>query len=256
MRTLRDLAAEQEFFATWRRLSLWEKAELFNPWLLVGMVGTLLVGVYCAVQLATGDVVGAEPIPRVVLAAGAALVWLSYLQFFEFDPRYYAAILTLKNAGPRLFRLLIGVLPFFIAFGMFGMGAFGAVEPRFNTFSMTYITLFAFMNGDAFRETYVHTEWINSAALNAVSQLYLYTFIFVFLVVTLKMLVAINEEAFFASRPHGIDVHDGRLLPIMLRALLDRVSKDSHIAGEHASDPLYQSRWRTWFTNIIYCGRR
>jgi len=60
--------------------------------------------------------------------------------------------------------------------------------------------------------------------MTAVSQIYLYTFVFLFMYVVLNVFVAINEEAFFASRPSAvIDVHDGRQLPIMLRSVLDAV---------------------------------
>lgn len=43
--------------------------------------------------------------PRLLLGAGAALLWLSLLQYLEHFPKYYSFILTLKRAMPRLTRV-------------------------------------------------------------------------------------------------------------------------------------------------------
>ena len=121
-------------------------------------------------------------------------------------------------------QFLASVVPLFVGWGLFGLTMFGAYAPRWANRSMTFITLFAYVNGDAMQETFSHTRILGNSFMTAVSQIYLYTFVFLFMYVVLNVFVAINEEAFFASRPSAvIDVHDGRQLPIMLRSVLDAV---------------------------------
>ena len=96
---------------------------------------------------------------------------------------------------------------------------------------MTLITLFAFVNGDAMKETFDHTRIADNGWMIAISQVFLYTFFALFNYVVLMVLIAINEEAFFASRPNAvIDVFDGRQLPIMLRSILEQLPEDARPA--------------------------
>ena len=49
--------------------------------------------------------------PRLLLGAGAALLWVSLLQYLEHFPKYYSFILTLKRAMPRLTRVRAPATP-------------------------------------------------------------------------------------------------------------------------------------------------
>jgi hypothetical protein len=53
----------------------------------------------------TFDSPGHTKAPRLLLGCGAGLLWLSLMQYLEHFPKYYAFVLTLKRAMPRLTRV-------------------------------------------------------------------------------------------------------------------------------------------------------
>lgn len=62
------------------------------------------------------------------------------------------------------------------------------------------LLLLQFVNGDAFRESFQHTEVLGNRARSLVADVYLVSFTFLFMYIVLNILIAINEEAFFSSR--------------------------------------------------------
>ena len=231
---------------SWWQLSCQQQCLLVRGWMLVASVGNLLSLAYilmAAVQFKHDGVLpslaadrntasSSSPLdsvlPRLLLGTGCGLLWLALLQYLEYVPKFYAFVLTLKRAVPRILRFLASVLPLFVAYMAFGLVMFGSYAERWASGTMTLITLFAFVNGDAMQETFSHTRILGDSFMTAVSQLYLYTFFGLFNFVVLMVLIAINEEAFFASRPNAvIDVFDGRQLPIMLRSILERLPDDA-----------------------------
>ena len=79
------------------------------------------------------------------------------------------------------------------------MVCFGSFSDRFESFSASMITLFAVLNGDVIRETFLNL----SEKSPYVSQVYMYTFICLFIYVVLNVFIAIIEEAFFSAWEEG-----------------------------------------------------
>lgn len=99
-------------------------------------------------------------------------------------------------AVPRVGRYLLGVVPILLAYAFFGMIFFGDHVERFGSFSMSLITLYSVLNGDVIRETFM--DVVNDYPV--VTQLYLYSFISLFMYVVLNVFIAIVEESFFSTR--------------------------------------------------------
>lgn len=91
-------------------------------------------------------------------------------------------------------QFLVEATPIFFAFTVVGTAAFGSAVPRFGSLSATGATLFAILNGDVLRETYLSlTQEPDVQTWFAL--LFLFSFLCIFMYVVLKVLLAMIEEA-------------------------------------------------------------
>merc|ERR1711907_55717 len=127
---------------------------------------------------------------------GCSLLWVNLVRYLQYNRNYYMVILTIRYAAPRVLRFLVGVLPIMMGYAFFGMTYFGSESDRFSTFGASMVTLFAVLNGDVIRETFLNLFPVYPV----ISQIYLYSFICLFIYVVLNVFIAIVEEAFFMSR--------------------------------------------------------
>jgi len=127
---------------------------------------------------------------------GCALLWTNSISFLAHKPSYYTVVLTLRRALPRVARFLVGVIPIFLGYALFGLLYFGDHSERFGSFGVSLFTLFAVLNGDVIRETF--TDLVSIYPM--LSQVYLYSFICLFTFVVLNVFIAIVEESFFSTR--------------------------------------------------------
>ena len=133
---------------------------------------------------------------RLLGSLGCSLLWVNLVRYLQYNRNYYMVILTIRFAAPRVLRFLVGVLPIMMGYAFFGMAYFGSESDRFSTFGSSMVTLFAVLNGDVIRETFLNLFPVYPV----ISQIYLYTFICLFIYVVLNVFIAIVEEAFFMSR--------------------------------------------------------
>ncbi|KAF1779338.1 Polycystin cation channel, PKD1/PKD2 [Phytophthora cactorum] len=94
----------------------------------------------------------------------------------------------------RVMQFLVGVLPIFVGFVLFGTVMFGAKVPRFQSASSTATTLFSVANGDEIHDTFndvAYTPWIG--------QIYVYSYMILFSYVVLMVCIGIIEDAFFSA---------------------------------------------------------
>jgi len=117
------------------------------------------------------------------------------VRFLDYDRRFFVVVLTLRKALPRVARLLVGVLPLFLAFALLGVALFGADVDDFRSLGQSCITLFAVLNGDVIRDTFTALTQVHNVA----GQVYLYIFVSLFIYVVLNVLLAVAEEAFYST---------------------------------------------------------
>jgi type II secretory pathway pseudopilin PulG len=173
--------------------------ELPRSWTFVSAVGTIGLAYYCA-AVAAKDFDPAGNAEGLVLAVSSALLWLSMLQYGNLSPGVYAAVLTLKSSAPNIAKFVLGSVPIFIALSMFAMIVFSVRAPRFANPSITLVTLYAFFNGDAIRETFLHTENVSNRFYTIVGDIHLVITTLIFTYVVINCTVALVEEAFFVTR--------------------------------------------------------
>lgn len=206
---------------------------LARSWMVLTTVGIALVSVHAASVAAKGYDVTAGAGQEAVLGLGCAALWVSTMRYLDVSPRFYSTVLTLRASLPRIGKFLIGALPIFVAFGLFALVVLGRHAVRYADPTYAYMTLFAFINGDALRETYQHTEGRSSPSsafvaraarygvgisdywwsgvsrgewaygysfFTIVGDLHLVLITLAFMYVVINCCVALVEEAFFDTR--------------------------------------------------------
>lgn len=127
-------------------------------------------------------------------ASCCALQWGSLVRYLQVNTRFHILGLTLRRGLPRVMQFLVGVLPIFVGFVLFGTVMFGAKVPRFQSASTTATTLFSVANGDEVHDTFndvAYTPWIG--------QIYVYSYMILFSYVVLMVCIGIIEDAFFSA---------------------------------------------------------
>ena len=185
---------------TWRSMSAADKCQFFSVWFVLTMISTA-----CLFFVSFSNFINVkshsptEDVYKMLSGSGCALIWFSLLRYFEHNRGFYILVATLKRGVPRVARFMVGVMPMMLGYAFFGMVCFGSFSDRFESFSAAMITLFAVLNGDVIRETF-----LNLADKSPyVSQIYMYTFICLFIYVVLNVFIAIIEEAFFSAWEQG-----------------------------------------------------
>lgn len=205
---------------------------LLRLWVVVCTIGDALLFSHCIqVFVVHGDV----PPHRQVLTLGlaSACLLLSLLRYLDFSPGLYSTMLTINNSGPSICRFLVGVAPVFVAFCLFALVAFGRYIPRYGSSTLAFMTLFAFYNGDALRETFTHTEATGSAYRTVLGDIHLCLLILLFTYVVTNCTVALVEQAFFDTRTaHAHDmVRKARLRKIHIRMTMAELLMDRPVTA-------------------------
>ncbi|CAH0476198.1 unnamed protein product [Peronospora belbahrii] len=127
-------------------------------------------------------------------ACCCALQWSSLVRYLQVNTRFRILEHTLRRGLPRVLQFLLGVLPIFVGFVLFGTVMFGAKVPRFQSASVTATTLFSVANGDEIHDTFVDVAYIPW-----IGQIYVYSYMILFSYVVLMVCISIIEDAFFSA---------------------------------------------------------
>ena len=199
----RTLAAAAEALdMQWAKLPLRDKLRLINGWAILSLVADA-----CNISTAILNLQDRNAhIPQdenrsLAMGIGASLLWIGILRYAEHNREYFNIILTIRRAGPRVLRFLVGVLPVFVAYTLFAVVVFSDRIPRFADMRTAFITLFANLNGDVVRETFMAIV----AYHPVVGQFFFYTFISLHIYVILNVVVAVVEESYFLTIQKGND---------------------------------------------------
>ena len=183
---------------TWDQLKWSDRLKFFDLWFVLTVIACLFSGTTSMISIFDWDLSGGEA-QRLFGSLGCSFLWINILRYMQYNRNYYMVILTMRRGGPRVLRFMVGVLPIMMGYAFFGMTYFGAASDRFETFGASMVTLFAVLNGDVIRETFLNLMPV----FPVISQIYLYSFISLFIYVVLNVFIAIIEEAFFVSKSRG-----------------------------------------------------
>ena len=138
----------------WGDLSLRDKLRFFNMWFVLATIGNVcnLVGPLLALQ--TQVTLHSDRTRLYFLGLGCMMAWVNVVQYFEGAASYYVLITTLRKGMPRVARFLIGVLPVFLGYAMFGVAFFSTASDNFATVDAACVTLFSLLNGDVVHDIF------------------------------------------------------------------------------------------------------
>lgn len=175
---------------SWQSLGFWDKAALFNKWSILSVFGDL-----CTIFGSLFYIMSAFfPLSQTELfiGLGCAFNWIAISRYFANTQSYSVITRTLVVAIPMNIRIMLGVLPIFIAFCLFAMSAFWTLTSNFNNFSNTSYTLFSMMNGDSILSTFIGT----TKSYLMLGQVFCYVFTFLAICVVQNMNLVIVEDSY------------------------------------------------------------
>ncbi len=180
----------------WESIHWSHKLRLLNRWTIVSFAACVCNILAASLNL-SGSVAHSPTTPfhSLMVALGCALLWIGLVRYLEHNVHYYSLVLTLRRGIPRVSRFLFGVLPVFMAFVMFSVVYFAAHAPRFGDVPTAAVTLFAVLNGDVVRDTFMDLIVFHPI----VGQIFMYVFICLFIYVVLNVLIAVIEESFYST---------------------------------------------------------
>lgn len=180
----------------WASIHWSHKLRLLNRWTIVSFAACVCNILAAGLNL-SGSVAHSPTTPfhSLMVALGCSLLWIGLVRYLEHNVHYYSLVLTLRRGIPRVSRFLLGVLPVFMAFVMFAVVYFASHAPRFGDVPTAAVTLFAVLNGDVVRDTFMNLIEFHPV----VGQIFMYVFICLFIYVVLNVLIAVIEESFYST---------------------------------------------------------
>eukprot|EP00667_Euglena_gracilis_P001416 EG_transcript_1415 len=133
---------------------------------------------------------------RIFLGVTCAFNWLLLIGYLETQPAFQHLGSTLRNALPVARNFVIGALPLFFGYCMFGVIFFGRVSYHFSSLEQAAVTLFSVLNGDVVLDIFEALQDPNSEFVSVCSALYIFSFIPLMIYGIVNIFLVITEESY------------------------------------------------------------
>ena len=150
-------------------------------------------------DLSTTDYGGDLQVGRILLGVSVFLSFVSLSFHLRWFPKYFILASALQKGLAPVARLLIGIMPIFMAFVFISMVWFGMYCEHFSTFHESVTTLFCILNGDVMRDTFNEIN-VDDPLRGFLGSVVLFGFCMLFMYVVLSVFVVILEDAYFMVR--------------------------------------------------------
>jgi hypothetical protein len=184
---------EPEEIPEWSKLTFADKAKLFSYWAVVNILACVMIFVGSIFMLVNTKEIHHEG--ELILGMGTLLIYVTAIKYYESTPGYNIVLTTLQRSSKIVYMAVVGMLPVFIGFGLLGMCLFWRSR-RFIGFSSSMFCLFALMNGDAMFDTFYDLSNIDFI----LSQIYLYLFVSLSILVIQNVFIVIIEDGYMISK--------------------------------------------------------
>jgi hypothetical protein len=139
------------------------------------------------------------PLPtNILLAIAAAGITVNLLRYFEYLRDFYVLLSTLRIAGVYVFRFFITAFPIYFSYVLMGVLLFSPYSFRFESITMTSITLFTVVSGDSIHAAF--EGLLNNYPYPIVCQLYLYSFVALFITSILPLFMFIINDGYIIAK--------------------------------------------------------
>lgn len=178
----------------WGSLSLGEKLLLIDTWLIVSTLANLVQIYSAVVSLLANTALRNQSQDRYDEKVIGMAVFLSYMSCLKylaiFQQGRDRVTQALWGASRWLIRFSVGFFPIFLAYVFTGMCVFHQYV-HFSSFSRTVSTLFSLMVADS-----VQMITQDMIAMNPFTQIYLFSYIFIFFIIVHSIIVALICDKF------------------------------------------------------------
>ena len=130
-----------------------------------------------------------------LIGLAAVTAWICVLRYLRYFHMYYLLVKTLSRAVPRCLRFVTGVSPILVGYALLGNCLFHQSK-MFATIGGSVATLFSLLNGDIIRDTFSDICQLRPGW----GEIYLYSFLCLFIYVVLHVFISIVEEAYFSAK--------------------------------------------------------
>lgn len=160
---------------------------LINIYFLILLFGDTCIIISNAVGLAEGQSYQTSGLDVYLNGFGNTCVWMNVMRYIEHLQTFKVMIRVFRKAVPKAAAFLLGTLPIFIGFVVFGTIQFSTYSRRFRDLPTTAITLFCTMNADEMIGTFTDVDRnhkvLGPLFITGFSVVYIYVFLNVFLVI-------------------------------------------------------------------------
>lgn len=185
---------------SWEEIPLGVRRSFHCYWSAATLLGLLLtlVASWQSLLMNEDRYLNLSAMGKLFLGGSSVLVWATFLQFFVVFPDVYSISLTMQTALPRVLAFFAGFLPVFLGFVVLGTVLFSTRMGMFASLSQGAWGLFSLMNGDSVQPIMLLMMTRSYAA----ALLFTVVFLLIMAYLSLNILIAIVEEAYFLAKRH------------------------------------------------------
>jgi len=127
------------------------------------------------------------------LGVGCLLLYCGILRYLGYFQGYNILVLTISTALPNVLKFLSCALTLYCGYALCGWLVLGPFNDKFRTLTVTSETLFSLLNGDDMFNTF---QILEPRGPLLFSQVYLYSFICVFIYVVLSLFISVVMDSY------------------------------------------------------------
>ena len=130
---------------------------------------------------------------------GCFFAWINILRYLQYDANYFFMFSAIFRSFPTVVRYLLGSLPVFVGYALFASSVFWASH-RFQSASRAMHIQFALLDGDSIYDTFADLTGIDLV----MGQVYLYTFVILFICVVQNLFISIIQKIYSDDRKEEV----------------------------------------------------
>ena len=188
-----------KYYSDWESLPFSLKRKFASFWHLWNLSGCIMIisSSVMSFVLYTDDTYLDLPY-NLLLGLGTFFSLINLPRYFELFRHFSVLINTLRISFRRVMAFMISVLPIFFAYVLLGVAIFSNFSERFGSMDQVAVALFCIANGDELHATFedlrVTFPW------QVVAQIYMYTFLVLFIFGVLNIIIFVVDDAFDAAK--------------------------------------------------------
>eukprot|EP01129_Flabellula_baltica_P015344 TRINITY_DN770_c0_g3_i1.p1 TRINITY_DN770_c0_g3~~TRINITY_DN770_c0_g3_i1.p1 ORF type:complete len:459 (+),score=87.49 TRINITY_DN770_c0_g3_i1:497-1873(+) len=182
----------------WKDIPFEVRMDFWSPWHIFSIVGEVLILISTMSGVLDDFGIPDDDYERVLLGVGLIIMCINLTKYLENSVSFYTLIITLKYSASKTVMYFISALPIFFGFTFCGLIMFSPYSMNFESFTATWITLFALINGDDMHG--IFDEVHETYPVPYIGRIYLFIFITLFIAAILNLFIFIIEDSYHVAK--------------------------------------------------------